>query len=193
MWVGKSQPTNPALKARNEAGQVDCEGIFIVQEKIKIQVPDPSNPTESVIALLVKQGVSEAAARKLVESEIDFTPQIGLRSFNELATGHYEDRNFIEATDEEKSVAEKILQFVTNELTEEEQAIVLRNDPKTVVRNGFLGRAVTYVGSEDELRSVFRVLVPVNYPKGAKFAVSDTPVGKTNRLIGKASEVLGTS
>jgi hypothetical protein len=192
MWTGKSQPTNPALKSRNSDGRVDCEGIFIVQEKIKVQVPDPSDPSESTIALLVKSGVSEAVACKLVENEIDFTPQVGLRPFNELVSGHYEERAFIESSAAEQAVAQKILEFVTNELTEEEQQIVLRNEPKTVVKKGFLERVATYVGSENELKSVFRVLQPVNYPKGAKFAVGDTPVGKTNRLIGKASEILGS-
>lgn len=192
MWTGKSQPTNPSLKSRNVDGRVDCEGIYIVQEKIKVQVPDPNEPAESTIALLFKSGVSEPAARKLVESEIDFTPQVGLRPFTELVSGHYEERAFVEATAAEQAVAQKILEFVTNELTEEEKELVLVNQPKTVVKKGFLERVVTYVGSENELKSVFKVLQPVNYPKGAKFAVSDTPVGKTNRLIGKASEILGT-
>lgn len=193
MWSSKSQPTNPALKARNEAGDVDCEGIFIVQEKISVQCPDPNDPVDSTVALLVKVGVRQVAACNIIENEVDFSPKIGLRPFTELVSGHYEDRQFIEATAKEKSVAEKILEFVTNNLTDEEKEIVLRNETSTVVKKGFLERVATYVASEEELKAVFQVLKPVNYPKGAKFAVKDTPVGKTNRLISKASEILGTA
>lgn len=192
MWANRSQPTNPALKVRNDAGQVDCEGIMIVQEKIKIQIPDAEDPIESTVDLMVKSGVTETVARSLVENEVDFTPTIGLRPFTELMNGHYEERQLIDATAAEKAVAEKILAFVTNDLSEEERDLVIRNDAGTVVKQGFLQRVATYATSEAELKAIFKVMTPVHYPKGVKFAVSDTPVNKTNRLISKASEILGT-
>jgi hypothetical protein len=193
MFANGSQPTNPALKVRDENGKIDCEGIMIVQEKIKIQIPDTDDPIESTIALLVKSGVSQTVARKIIENEVDFTPTISLRPFTELMNGHYEERQMIEATAAEKAVAAKLLAFVTQELSEEERELVIRNDAGTVVKQGFLQRVATYAATEKELIGIFKVMTPVYYPKGVKFAVADTPVNRTNRLIEKASAILGTS
>lgn len=189
-WKNRSVPSNPALQASVD-GKVDAEGIYIVQERFKTQIPDNEDPTGSVAELLKKLGLDDQKAEDLVANEVDFSPQIGLKAFNELVSGHYEDKQFVEASAAEQAVGQKILEFVQNQLTEDEQALVLQNTPKTVIKKGFLARAVNYASTQEQLAAIFKVFVPVNYPKGAKFGVSDSPVERTSRLLDKANEVLG--
>jgi len=194
MWQKKTLPSNPNIEVKNENDVLDCKGMFIVQERIKVQIPDNNDPTGSVVELLVKSGVGQAEAEELVNEEIDFTPQTGLRPFNELVSGHYEaEREFVEATAAEQAVGQKLLEFVTNNLSPEEQALVLLNTPKTVVKKGFLTRVCKYAHTQEQLAAILQVLVPVVQNKGAKFGVSDTPVTKTQRLVEYTGTIIGAA
>lgn len=191
-WDHKNQPANPAIQVRNADGKIDCEGMFVVTERISVQIPDPANPAESVATLLVEMGVDKAKAESLVNSEVSFTPVLSLRPFMELIEGHYgKDRQFVEATPTEKAVGEKILKLLTENLDDDEKALVLVNVPKTVVKKGFLQRVATYANAKSQLASIFKVFVPVVQNRNAKFAVSDTPVEQTNRLVSFAKKLLG--
>lgn len=188
LWRNKSQPKNPVIRTNNEAGKVDCEAMFVVQNRFVLQIPDPENPTESVAEFL--RGAKVVKADELVEKELDATPQVGLRSFTELVNGHYEDKEFVEASDAEKAVGEKLLQFVMG-LSDEEKALVLLTTPKCKVKSGFFERVTGYCGTREELEKVMAIFKPVVQNKGAKFGMSDTPVDRINRLLNKASVVLG--
>lgn len=189
-WKNKSVPANPAIEVEVD-GKLDCEGMYIVAERMKVQIPNNEDPAGSVTELLVSSGLERADAERLVENEVDFTPQLSLRPFNELVSGHYESKQFVEASAAEQSVGQKLLEFVQNNLTPEEQELVLLNVPKTVVKKGFLTRAVSYVHSEEQLAKVFKVFSPVPSNKGAKFGVSDTPPVRIERLLDYANELLG--
>jgi hypothetical protein len=202
LWNQKAWASSPAIKVRDANGRIDAEGLFIVQEKFKIQIPDNTAPVESIVEGLVapsQDGDCETEplvaedAIKLIENEIDFSPQLALRPFNELVDGHYVDRQKIEATDAEKAVGQKLLEFVTNNLTPEEQALVLLNKPATVVKKGVLQRLAGYVKSKKQLVRALQYLVPVAYPKGAKYGVSLTPVERTKQLVNFAEELLGSA
>jgi hypothetical protein len=192
IWQKQTLPKNPNIEIKGENGTLDVKGMFIVTEKFKVNVPRAEEPEQSVIELLVKQGVGQKEAEELVNEEIDFTPQTSLRPFNELVNGHYEaEREFVEATAAEQAVGQKILEFVTTQLSAEEQELVLRNQPKTTVKKGFLQRVCKYASTEKQLEAIFQVVVPTPQNKGAKFGVNDTPVQKTARLVRYAEEALG--
>ena len=184
LWHNKSQPENPTINAG------DCTGMMVVQEKFKLQIPDDTNPKASMIEFLKNAGVVKA--EELME-EVDFTPQTTLRAFNELVSGHYEDKQFIEATAAEKALGTKILNLIMTNLTAEEKAAVLIRTPKTVVTKGFLNRVTTYANSREQLATILSVIEPVNYPKGATCAVGATPVDKTKQLVAHAAEILGSA
>jgi hypothetical protein len=199
LWTQKAWASSPAIKVRDANGKVDAEGLYIVQEKFKLQIPDNDNPVDSIIEGLVApsqdgddntEPLTAENAAKLVENEVDFSPQLTLRPFNELVVGHYVDRQLIESTDAEKAVGQKLLEFVTNHLTAEEQALVLVNKPNTVVKKGVLQRITTYVKSKKQLVRALQYFVPVNYPKGAKFGVTLTPVTRAEALADFAEELL---
>ncbi len=202
LWIQKAWPASPAVKVLGPDGRVDAEALFIVQEKFpKLQIPDPDNPEESIVEGLTApalagdttQPLSEADARRLVETELDFTPQLSLRSFSDLVDGHYVDRQKIEATPAEKAVGDKLMKFVTQNLTDEEQALILVNKPNTVVQKGVLTRLAGYLQSKEQLVLLFQYDVPVNYPKSAKFGVSDTPAERVKRLEATAKELIGAA
>ncbi|RDJ35074.1 MAG: hypothetical protein DWQ19_09570 [Crenarchaeota archaeon] len=200
LFAQKAWPSSPAIKVRDANGKLDAEGLYVVQEKFKLQIPDEDNPANSIIEGLIAPSIDGDSTTEplsqedaeLVVSEIDFSPQLTLRPFGELVSGHYVDRQFVEATDAEKAVGQKLLEFVTNNLTEEEKELVLISKANTTVKKGVLDRVAQYVKSTKQLFRVFQYLVPVNYPKGAKFGVSDTPVTRTKRLVAYTEELLGS-
>lgn len=191
MWTNRNQPANMAVRIR-EGSKVESEGMYIVQSRYKVQIPDPSNPRDSLVKHLIALGVDAVKSNELVDNEADVAPQLTLRPFNELVNGHYEDKQFVESSDAEKAVGEKLLKLIVENLDEDERALVLQNTPKTVIADGFLQRVCNYANSEEQLKTILRVFVPVTQNKGAKFAVSDTPVDKTKRLVAAASEILGS-
>lgn len=188
LWRNKSQPKNPVLRTLNADGRVDCESMFVVQNRFTVQIPDPDDAANSIAQFLRDSHV--AKPDDLVNNELDVSPQVGLRPFNELVSGHYEDKDFVDATPEEKAVGEKLLQFVMS-LSDDEKALVLRTTPKVKVKPGFFERVTSYCGTREELEKVMAIFKPVVQNKNAKFGMSDTPVDRINRLLNKASEVLG--
>ena len=188
LWRNKSQPKNPVLRTTNEDGRVDCESMFVVQNRFSVQIPDPDDAANSIAQFLRDSEV--AKPDDLVENELDVSPQVGLRPFNELVSGHYEDKEFVDSSPEEKAVGEKLLKFVMS-LDDDEKELVLRTTPKIKVKPGFFERVTSYCGTREELEKVMAIFKPVVQNKNAKFGMSDTPVDRINRLLNKASEVLG--
>jgi hypothetical protein len=188
MWVQKSQPANPAIKvARESDGKPDIETTYIVQEKYKVNADSP----EAAKTLLKDLGVPAADAIRLVDNEIDFDPMSTLRPFNELVKGHKEGEGWVEATEAEKSVATKLLEFVMA-LPDAERDLILRNEPNVVVKSGFLERVAGYAQTEAQLAAIFQIVAPVAYARGGKFAISDSLDEKNTRLLQEAAKILGT-
>lgn len=203
LWSQKAWASSPAIKVRDASGRIEAEGLFIVQEKFpKLQIPDNERPSESIIEGLTApsqpgdvatEPLSVDDATSLVENEINFAPQLALRPFNELVNGHYVERQFIEATDAEKAVGQKLLEFVTNNLTPEEQELVLLNKPQTIVKKGVLQRLAGYVKSKRQLVRVLQYVVPTAYPKGAKFGPTLSQQARTDLLGDFAKELIGSA
>ena len=182
LWKNKTLPENPSVRATSAKGDV-CEEMFVVQERWKLQIPNHEDPAGSVKELLVEKGLDTTKAAQLVLNEIDFQPQVSIKPFNDL----------VEGTAEEQAVSQKLLQFVTTQLSAEEQSLILQRQPKAEVRKGVLERICQYANNEDQLASIFEVLVPVVQNKGAKFAITATPVERTNRLLEEAQLILGNT
>lgn len=190
MFAQKSKPVNPTL-ALNKNGKPDMSGVFIIQAKFKVN----ATTAGEAFAALVEVGLSEKDAEALVTEEIDFTPHSALRSFNELVKGHRVEDGWIDATEQEQAIAQKLMMFVmgneTEPITEAERALVLVNQPNIQVKHGFLDRVANYCKTVEQLHGVFTVIEPVAYAKGGKFGISDTTPEIHTRLCNAAAEILG--
>ena len=215
LWKSKSRPANPSLKKQNEEGKTDISAIFQVHERYVFslpEVPEDSTPTETAINLFINLfsglGMSnndaEVAATNLVNNELDFTPKTFI-DFNKFINGHYEgdgkNKTFIEASSEEKSIAEKVLYLLqcrtaedlskAKPLTDEETSSLIEQKYNVLVKQGFLQRVFTYVNTLEQLKVIFSVVRPVRYPSHVKFADSDSLESKNHRLLAVAKGILG--
>jgi hypothetical protein len=193
MFAQKAKPVNPKLALNNGEGKPDMSGVFIIQAKFKVHATTAEEAQEMLVAV----GLSEEDAENLVTAEIDFTPMSALRSFNELVKGHKVEGGWADATEQEQSIAQKLMTFVmgqkTEPITEEERAVVLVNQPSIQVKHGFLDRVANYCKTAEQLHGVFTVITPVAYAKGGKFGISDTTDEIRTRLVTMAAEILGES
>lgn len=199
LFASKMQPQNPKIVLRKNGKEEDMEFTLVVQERYKVQIPDPENPSESVVELLTRSGLPAKAAKELVDQELDFTPLTTLRPFNELVNGKYENKEFVPATEEEQSVATKLLTYLQwdgegdapEPITDEERGLVLRSVTQYKVKPGFLSRVCNYCKNEEQLAAVFQAIKPTIVNRGPKFGVSDPLETRTNRLQEEANKVLG--
>lgn len=179
----KGKPENPVVKVYTEDGTLDCESLFVVQNRFKqLQIPDPQKPVQSLTNLLISIGLDPKKAAELVAAEIKFVPQVSVRSFNELVGE--------KASDAEKAVGTKILEFVKS-LSAEERALAIDKTPTVEVVDGFLNRLTHYVDTSEQLGAVLQVVPPVLSKPQAKFAMSASPVEKVERLQGVANKLIG--
>ena len=112
----KSKVSNPRVFISNDRGQQDHNFIFMFQNKFRLElppVPEGANQRAVYIKAFVDAGLHPTSAANLVDTELDFSVQIELRSPKELTEGHYgQGREFIPATDAEKSVGQKLINLV---------------------------------------------------------------------------------
>jgi hypothetical protein len=183
LWEDNALPTTTEILSHNSDNTVDMSLTLSITTKFNIQSKE-EDPKNSVVELLRTAGLSAAKSKKIVNEELDFTPTLGIRTFNDLASG----------TDEEKACAVKMMAFFTGEKTEaptdEEQAMILVNSNKITVKAGFLNRVCTYVKSLDELRMVFKVIKPGVTNKSAKFGKNDSEMARAKRLSAEATDLL---
>jgi hypothetical protein len=183
------QPVNPKVVTIKEA-QIDHQANWTIQSKFKLAAKTSAELKDDLIVAL-----DDERGTKLFENEIDTTPLTTLRPFNELVIGHYQGKDFVSATEAEKAVATKLLTFVQGEaaepLTDEERDLVLVHQDQMKVKPGFFDRVKGYCESVDDLKRVFKVIVPVYFLSHAKFALSDTPQERHNRLTEAVGSILG--
>lgn len=188
-FANKKRPDSPTFKLNNENNKPDLQTQFVVQERYK---PEASNADEAK-KLFISLGVTPENADLLIEKELDFQPETYLRNFKELVKGRKEEGKTIDATDEEKAVAKKVLQFVMTELTPEERKIIVRTEPNLTVKSGFLERVSQYAHTEDQLTAILQVIKPVKFVCRAKFGISDSLGRKNERLQEVANHILGNA
>lgn len=198
-----SVPANPKLQTELPDGRPDMSGIFQVQNRFKMNIPNDVNGNTDipvrVLFALESGGMATDAAQKLIDAEIDGSPVVRLRPFGELVDGHYEgegkNKTFVESTAEEKAIGQKLLEFVTGAasapLTEDERAIAVRIEERIKVKEGFMQRLKGYCNSEDVVKCVLKVITPTHFVSHMKLGISDTPEQRQNRLKAIAAEIVG--
>ena len=204
-------PANPRLQTLDKSGAKDMSGIFQVQNRFKFTMPDNVDGDKTVKVrlqfALESAGLSPEVAQQLVANEIDCSPVVGFRSYGELTNGHYEgegkNRTFVEATEKEKAIGEKMFAFVMGTdkddkpikellpLTEEERAVMIVTYDNIDAKKGFLQRLKSYCSSVEEMKSVFKVITPVHFISDMKLGEGNTPEQRDERLKNIASAIIG--
>ena len=195
-----SKPSNP--KVQTLVGKrVDCSAIFQVRATFKVQAPeDHSSARGAVLEALRNVGFEDDIADDIFDENIEIEIETGLRPFNELVQGKWVTgkggKEFIEATDVERSAAQKLLALVTNAdkakpLTNEERAVVLHKQTRYIVKAGFMERAATYCDSVDELRKLLTVIKPGEALSHVKFAATESEENRCQRIVEHFCELVG--
>lgn len=208
-WKAKNRPTNPTLVIRRAGTTtVDSQAVYLFTDKFKYRfpdVPDGVKPRDHFVTVFVGLGLEQKDAEKLVDQELDFNPVVGLRPLTELTQGRYgEKRQYIEATAEEKEAGRKLMLFLTSKpdengeatvqaLTPEERSLIIKRDTGIKVKAGFYGRVCNYCHSVEQLKAVFKVVIPIAYPAHQKFGINDSPENRAKRLVNAAADVIGVS
>jgi len=209
LWKNKVVPSNPKIIVRDGAGQPDMSAIFQVQDRFSkdnMKIPSVSNDAEEedvvagIVAALVEAGVEEEYAAKLVSNEIETQKRRNIRSLNELALGHYgQDKQWVEATASEVEVANKLMDFLDT-LSEEEQAIIRRDEMRVTVKKDFLTRVCQYTRfekddprGEAQVRAILTIFEPTNFVSHAQIGLSDDEQTKVVRLQQAANELIGST
>lgn len=193
LYNNGTRPANPRLQTERDNAP-DITGLFQVQARFKMNIkPGNDEIDQRLTESLVDAGITKRVAKEIVSQEVDTNPQTMLRPFNELVNGHYEGKQFVEATEKEQAIAAKLLNFVMNDLTEDERNTVVRKVENTKVKDGFLERLPGYVDSVSDVRNVLNVIQPVHFVSHIKFGVNDTPEEKVERLTHEAGRIIGQS
>ena len=208
LWKTKTRPLNPTLTLKTgPAGTtLDSTAVYLFQDKFKYRfpdVPDGIKARDHFVEVFRDMGLEMSDATKLVDQELDLNPVVGIRPLTELTSGRYgEKRQYIEATAEEKEAGRKLMKFLTSPadedgnctvaaLTPAERQLIIKRDSGIKVKAGFIGRVCNYCHSVDQLKAVFKVIVPIAYPAHQKFAINDTPERRAVRLKDAAADIIG--
>lgn len=200
VWNSEKKISSPQILVNNEKGNPDCSATFVVVEGFNLEIPDFDNDgdyDQQLVQALVRVGLDTESAEKLVEEEIDLTPKIFIKPFNVLAEGHYENKEFIPATDVERSAANKLMGFVQGDknvkpLTAAERDAAMDSKPSLVVKPGFFVRATEYAENFKQYRAIFKIIKPrTPQIRTAKFAISDSEERKLFRQAEMVAEIIG--
>ena len=202
-FENRSRPSNPQIVVAKGV-VIDHQATWIMTDKFKMRLPDVSDHQDAktvYVAAFVSAGIHPNDAENLVSNELLINPVIGVRPINDLLAGHYgSGREFVPATDTEKSAGKKLAAFLSassqvtlDALTNEEKLVLISRDSGVSVRYGFLERVTNYAKSADDLLSIFRLISPVVYPAYPKYAVSDTPMDQSKRKVLAAADIIGAN
>lgn len=203
-FEARNRPSNPQL-ALTDGSADDCTANWMFTDKFKVRLPEvPEGADAKEIfaqAFVDVAGLHPSEAQKLVDTELLLNPVIGVRPINDLLSGHFSNgREFVPATDVEKSAGRKLAAFLSardalnvEPLTDEEKIAMIQRDNGVTVRAGFLDRVANYVQTPEQLLGIFKLLIPVVYPANPKFAINDNPVRQGERKIAAAADILGTA
>lgn len=200
LWFSqKSRPSNPKVETKTAGGKIDCSTIYQVRASFKVNAIEGSTSARAaVIQALVMAGIAEEMANKVFDENIEIVIETGFKPFNEIAKGKWVagegGKDFIPATDIQKAAAVKLLAWAKGESTEfltpQERMEVLAKDTTYIVKAGFLDRVAHYCHSADELRAILTVIEPGEALSAVKFAASDTPKERHERMEQHFHDVL---
>lgn len=215
LWRSKSRPANPSLEIPNDKGQDDLVGLYQVQERYTLnlpQVPEGQELKDVVIENLAEAfkgtGMSDTDAADAADKFVNTELVLGVKpvvDLDRLTNGRWEgtgkNKSFIDATASEQAIAAKAITLfqarktadlsATDLFTDDEMSAAITFLPNVMVKPGFLSRVCSYVNTIDQLRCIFNVVKPVRFPQGRKFAASDTPQEKNDRLAAAFKDMMG--
>jgi hypothetical protein len=216
LWRGKTRPANPSLEIPNEKGQDDLVGLYQVQERYSLnlpQVPEGQELKDVVIEKLTEAfkatGMPDDEAADAASNFVNTELVLGVKpvvDLDRLTNGRWEgtgkNKSFIEATKDEQAIAAKVITLLQARsktdlasaecLSDEEMSQAVQFLPNVMVKPGFLNRVCSYVKSVDQLRCIFSVVRPTRFPQGRKFGASDTPEEKNRRLAAAFKDMMGS-
>jgi len=202
LWQKHSKPKhNPRYGVYDDKGRLDQSAIFQVHTIFytKLSETQEEMGLESHFLLeLQEAGLTEENARLFVKNEVHIYPRLPL-TLDEFLFGRYEEGEFEESTDIQKSIGRKLQAFLVADegeeveyLTAEEKQVV--NDLETErfrIRPGIFERLHQYVDSPKMLFNLLKFLKPKNYISNAKYGESMTDVDRSVALGGEAAEMIG--
>lgn len=207
LWDSKVRPLNPVLTVK-VGNTVDSHAKFLFTDKFKYrfpEIPDDANARDFFVQIFVDLGLEQADAENLVDDELDLNPIVGIRPLTELLNGHYgEKRQFIDSSDAEKEAGRKLMQMLKAQpdadgmcqvevLTAEERGLLIRRENGIKVKSEFYSRVCLYCHSVEQLKAIFKVIVPIAYPTQQKFAINEVPDKRATRLVQAAANIIGVN
>jgi hypothetical protein len=208
LWKNKVVPSNPKIVVRDDNDQPEMSVIFQVQDRFSpnnMKLPEIKQDMEDeqivdlIVSALIDAGVEPAFAAKFVTDEVTTAKRRNIRSLNELAEGHFgADKQWVDASEAEQAVAEKLMDFLDT-LSPEEQAIIRRDETKVTVKKDMLTRVCSYTRfdkddprGEAQVAAFLKVFVPVNFPSHAALGLSDDEATKIAKLKQAADDIIGS-
>ena len=203
MWNTKSRPTNPLILIKRRDGSVDHQFQFILSDKFSISCPDNiEDRFQYFMGLLDQCGLSEDDSERLLENEVYFESVVGFKSLDVLTNGKLgEGRAWIESTQEEKIVGQKLATLMTwrggyplpEPLTEKENILLIDMSNKVQVKAGFLERVAQYCKTKEQLVLVLTIFKPTMYAIHVKFGLEQNDNKKNERQNKIAQRIINSS
>jgi hypothetical protein len=195
----QSRPSNPLVQILNDEGVVDCQLLFILNDKFNVNIVGPQETSEfnedwatkAAIDALTNAGLTKAKATKFVEMEIDCAITCHFLTLSEMMEGHIgTGRRRIPPSASTQEAGRKMLLFLNwsgkskniEPLTEDEINAITYNKVSWIPRPGMLERVFNYAKSLEELKIILSIFSPVLSIRSEEFGVSDTNTSRNNRL-----------
>jgi hypothetical protein len=182
--------TNVTLEVGGARGLVDLLAAYTITPTFEFGAKSSTELLD-----ILKMTLGDDEGQRFFDTEIEATQVVTLRPITELVFGRHEGKHFIPATPQEEAVAAKLIAFVqrgdATPLTEAERELLLIRQDQMKVKPGLLGRVAGYCKSADQLKALFRLMIPVSFLSRPKFGVSDTLQERHSRLMRAALDILG--
>lgn len=177
----RCKPANPRLIVYKDS-KPDIEGLFQVQEKFWPQADPECQGTAKIrlISALVKAGLTTKDADELVTNEISCEEKEAIRPLADLKNG----------APIERQLGERLSKLLKDNFTADELSLIMKEDAKYEVKEGFFERLALYIPTKDGIMAVIRVLKPTHFLSHLKVGVGETPQGVVNRLYNAAKDLL---
>jgi hypothetical protein len=146
-WLKEGHKTeNPLIQTENARANFVARGI------LKIDLPEHDDGTPaSIKERLMEVGFTEDEADEIMEREFTEKVERNFRNLNELRNGD----------DKQQKAVKKLIDLVLENLSPEEQRILIRKDTKVEVNDGFLDRAVQHAdGDIEKLDNILNIVAP---------------------------------
>lgn len=194
-----AKPSNPKLQAK-QGSKVDTSAIFQLKAMFKVQADSEDNSARgAVTSALVTVGFDTDQANLIYDENVEAEMVTEIRPFNELIQGRWISgdggREFVPASDVEKSAAKKLLAVATGAATPEpldaeERAAVIQKKLVYQVKAGFLDRAANYCDDANQLRALLTVIKPQVALSHVKYAQQASGNEKHRRILAAFTEIL---